>query len=1209
MPSSYASYITSICDVSVRHDAPYWIKSLIVSPLTQNELHDYLNGHTATQETLNVLNQYPVVKKRWILLREQLQTFLPLTLRRKLNEHYGKSQNEDFPGAVPYRANNVPTQCIFGHFLENTNYTTQMLLAQGLTINDLKSLLQQWQNAARLSRLEQHNQISVAEQQFRLVFPGEQFIGLLEINLENTDLLQALHEYSRHDPKLLRAGICTRLQRLTTEPQILHSNAINAVNQFQQVTAITGTPSNHNTYHQDLHMINETTLGVDAQTKRELLAQPHPEYASSTDFKTYLEEKIQETQNLNALIDYGGFFRGVDNLEAAKILANICDQHAPTIQYVLFYQGDTLYALNIKSTTIKKLQSSDSKIIETELGCSAQERFTYYDQEHTLGSDISQANEAVGLLTIDMTLGEISKSLQAAKRMRNLGTSGSTRQSLIIAVNELADENRYVINTEQVLQKLSFNEQKTLATDHFRAGLKKIHNIFRNDLLQRILQQTDPNKRDALSRAAHAFFINNHECDITSFSEQAPQEQNTKSLLESFAVTQKTQWHAITQVENSELGVIITNIIDHAVKICSPTQKFQVEQCGVEIQQQQEKQKETQQEQQQEQQNLIVSVRPISYDAIMKYLSSKGQNNKNLCMNHLIKQQFPKITWKFSDNLYVSPNFVPSPGKQNFYNPYTKPGLSILFQYNADDDTVQGILICAEEAARYKNFVKYANTDNPTYWITTVHGDGHIPTPLAMLTQATQTKVHELTTQVQLLTGNVNALCNNKSNHWIKQETQEKFEFLKKIAPYVGLEQQALDRFVGHFINLRPYIKKWLKSPSGEIDEFLKHLSQAEMLSLGTIQSLKTLLPYLAHIKNNILDLDKPPSCSEVENNIYLNQYYHTLKFTNLCTHSSWLEIIQYWERHKGFIDNSYCQLMSDKYMIIESIATQYPEELSYLARISSSNNIDFITKILNNFERYQPILKLLALTNIQSFNPPKQIKSSDYACITNLLKLNLSKIIDDHDELKKLLSTPESDLNQEQKILILEIIKEKLRDSITYNFQFINLLSLDNNTLSAEQKTLILEGMQNKFGDIITYDFQLINLLSLDNNTLSAEQKTLILEGMQNKLGDIITDYFQLRKLLSLDNNTLSAEQKTLILEGMQNKLGDIIVNHDQFMNLLSIPEEVLNKNQKKFIAEAADNKSTSNIKITQEYKARIKVADKSPSDTISDLSIDRSK
>ena len=45
--------------------------------------------------------------------------------------------------------------------------------------------------------------------------------------------------------------------------------------------------------------------------------------------------------------------------------------------------------------------SSDPKIIDRRLNSSPEERFTYYDQAHTVGADIKQAANAKGLVLVD----------------------------------------------------------------------------------------------------------------------------------------------------------------------------------------------------------------------------------------------------------------------------------------------------------------------------------------------------------------------------------------------------------------------------------------------------------------------------------------------------------------------------------------------------------------------------------------------------------------------------------------------------------------------------------------------------------------------------------------------------------------------------------------------------------------------------------------
>eukprot|EP00301_Raphidiophrys_heterophryoidea_P026236 c9007_g1_i1.p1 GENE.c9007_g1_i1~~c9007_g1_i1.p1 ORF type:complete len:1470 (+),score=397.75 c9007_g1_i1:657-4412(+) len=122
---------------------------------------------------------------------------------------------------------------------------------------------------------------------------------------------------------------------------------------------------------------------------------------------------------LNALIDTGALITSMSNFEVAHYLVT---KGLNNMDGVVFLdESDRKMILLRKGMQVMELSQS---------GVSPSKRFSFYDQVHTTGMDISQAPNAVALVTLgkDMTFRDYA---QGAYRMRGIG-NGQTIRLLII---------------------------------------------------------------------------------------------------------------------------------------------------------------------------------------------------------------------------------------------------------------------------------------------------------------------------------------------------------------------------------------------------------------------------------------------------------------------------------------------------------------------------------------------------------------------------------------------------------------------------------------------------------------------------------------------------------------------------------------------------------------------------------------------------------
>ena len=177
----------------------------------------------------------------------------------------------------------------------------------------------------------------------------------------------------------------------------LTSNSQNLIDIFAKVQGFTGTPWNSETYANKLEVQFEE--GTDGKSLL-LLSQHsqgkvHTLDEESVDSQLMAIAELQKTspEPFQAIIDTGALFKGIANIDMArKILAMQPDR----IKGVVFYDKDN------KPAVLERKQDHPIPLRDCRL--KEQERFTYYDQIHTTGSDIKQSPDAKAFVTISPTL-------------------------------------------------------------------------------------------------------------------------------------------------------------------------------------------------------------------------------------------------------------------------------------------------------------------------------------------------------------------------------------------------------------------------------------------------------------------------------------------------------------------------------------------------------------------------------------------------------------------------------------------------------------------------------------------------------------------------------------------------------------------------------------------------------------------------------------
>ncbi|SPX60116.1 DUF3638 domain-containing protein [Legionella feeleii] len=779
---------------------PYWL--LRASENNVMELEKYIKGSTISTDEQKKLDANPQKKRLWTVLREQFQVLLPATLRRKLYEHYGPSPESGIRYAIPYRANNAPTSFVFGNILETINYTIQMMMYQGVTTKQFQFLLSEWKKEA----LEDNREESLVQKKFEIIF-GVGYRSLLAaLDCNKVEVLEQFKKQFAHHPILLREVITPVIHQLSSEKKVLSSNPINLINQFYQVLAVTGTPQNHRTYASNIKMIYESRLGGDATvigyiTNKSTLKDC--DSASQMQFIIKLLEEQGTEKQIQAIIDFGGFFIGKSNKDMAPLFMETYEKRP---NYVLYYEEDSLYAYG-KNTPCKSLHSTNPAYLTEELHCSPLERVTYYDQEHTLGSDIAQDEKACAIVTVDVLTAKLSEFLQAVMRMRGLGNN----QSLIIV------SNKKMLNIAQLIECLRKNEEKQLQEDIFHAGIKKIDDAFRNHLLMKLKNELDFNKRNEIFNITQSLFI--HEEVDRTFLEAA----SISEVFQTYYKGNKKKWADVID-ETLFPEELIQAIIHQTSQDCETLKLNHSLFLGQEIQQYREQQVEVHKEKELLLETVAQRINLISIqtDWVTSYLKERSPTlPEKWQLSKIIHSQYPDIKFAINTNLYASKNFLFTyETQQEFYSAYTKPGVSILFIWK--ENVLHGVLLCGEEA---ESAHKIITTKSLTHcFLMTLEGYAYGPTPFP----EHSLQIKELLEQAQLLTGHIQSLLSNELSDWVAKDLQEKIAFLEKNGTFLNSNKQQIIRLLNRYVQLEPYVDEWHLS-NAETNNFLDYLANKRL--------------------------------------------------------------------------------------------------------------------------------------------------------------------------------------------------------------------------------------------------------------------------------------------------------------------------------------------------------------------------------------------
>lgn len=753
---------------------------------TPQELIAYLTG-TATKMPEAVINASPEEKETLAFFKRQVSELLSETLHRKLNVNYGPSKREnlsptEYTLAIPYISNTVPNeQSRFGNELEAINLTMQMMLIKGISEELFKERILEWQALARQELFQNpiftHLDQTPTARGFALL-EKEQGHGLTlsQVNVDDPRQMHQLFERHRHNPSLIFPILQERsLKQIHHDGTIIPSDAFNHVDIYRSVQGVSGTPSNYTTFHQRLSYDPKTSLGSDDYIVEQLRSKKTR--VSSLDYQTvaHFVDKVitnsPDRSRTRAIIDINATFTGVDNLDAAKAIASFIKKNQnyfskPIKQVLYFNDEQVLCALNINDPENPIiLGTSDEKEINRRLRSTPEERFTYYDQVHTLGADITQFEQAHAIVLVDEKV-PFQAFIQGDMRMRGICLA----QTL-----EFITPTRLNLTLDELVPCLKENDKKTLWLDNLFATKGQMANLLRRTALSFIqdIPSEDAESKAELESKFEPFFVDTPSLDLFALYGAINKEQALKDILGNHKNQLLGLWDecckkANCPVDSKKLNLILEEVIKTAIPYCLPTYTCAEETHGKEVQVQKEVQKQAH----------------VERIALNECFNAKLQEEKTLPWMHTIFQgnlrhrtmglnRFCNTDPVFSGNLHASLNYAKTYiGQTEHANVFMKP--VFLVWYHLEGQELHATLITPQEEEELARIIPlYKNSWIATTQDTVVNGKR----PETMLDNEQYLSLRE---QVRFFNGEFASLLNQEQPlSWLQENASEKINFFE----------------------------------------------------------------------------------------------------------------------------------------------------------------------------------------------------------------------------------------------------------------------------------------------------------------------------------------------------------------------------------------------------------------------------------------------
>lgn len=653
-------------------------------------------------------------KQQLSVYQRQLASFQPnepclleqsLSLRYLVN--YGCSHKEGLSPlkqsiSIPYAHNNTPLEnSHFENPLLEINTSIQGLLQAGFNKGLFDEVTKQWKqdilaNPERVIRL-----FDRLKTKYKVIFET--------IDLDNKAAMDGLFNAIKHDEEIILLTLEHYiLPLITTEANTLSSNSYNHSSLYQQVIGTGGTSINAHELDSRFVIDKSLSEGNDVYLQHVLIEQKTPIIA--VDFKQVSELLSTQTKptKLTAIIDISAQFDGIPNQQIAFELANSIRDYNNKIQYILYFDHhNKLSALPVTPPQNPiYIDSSDIQQICNTLGdCAVENLFMYYDQKHTLGTDISLDPNGRALVLTDDTY----PNKQGCARMR--GLEKEQRVSFVVP-NRLKGITLDALQHRIDQHKIKENQQTIVLRT-----LNKITHVIQDNIMTCLLYADTIETQIQLAQQFQSFLIKQKNT-VSLLDEHLanPQEQSTHAFLKDYGAQLVSRWKACcfdakAKIEETQLNEEITKIIDSNKSLypdkCYPNTPVN----NYSLVTIHENKASTNQLQLQEhtKQQTFVHDRQLQLEKNQRLIPKSKVDYAGIPLKKVIEPA------GFSNNLLATKDYLFTYQGQN--NPLDRAIKPVqLIYFNVTQESLTAIIVSAEESRELKNQLEH----NPNAWLSTL---------------------------------------------------------------------------------------------------------------------------------------------------------------------------------------------------------------------------------------------------------------------------------------------------------------------------------------------------------------------------------------------------------------------------------------------------------------------------------------------------------
>lgn len=569
-----------LVDASILHPPPLF--STILKKMSEQEiknLRKYLkNDSSADSRFLGKLSgeqcQYLGIWKH------QINHLLKSTLTKRANEKYGFTHDKAATPSdkwyipIPYSASQNPKEgSEFANIYTATNYTVQMQYLFGIPEDFTVPFIEEFQAKARSECNFYQGMITEeteAQKEFHHLTGLS--ISLRDFDTKNPKQTQEIYEKIRHRPGVINYILMKKiLPNVKMAHKLLNMNAVQEASMYHSLQGVSGTTWNWRSYHERLTLDEEVSKGIDGQTVDYISTKPSA--VLTTDQATPQKiiddyyEQCKEKHEIRAIIDIGALFNDYSNEEVANAIIKKQLTLDKPCKYVLYYNSnDKLCAKLVAEPPSDPiiLESTDKTYLQKILACTPDQWFTYFDQARSTGTDIAQAPNGRALATINKDT--LRRDLvQGVMRMRDFYYGQNVDYLLPKSV---AESMAKPLNIASVLDLCDKNQNKCMEQHHYLSTLRKLQNVYYQNLLNKLKKIKNKKKKLAAYQAFSALFVQELEIDpIKQFLKVEISKDMSKILMEYDQNLQKIWKQAVSAIEGSFQDRELNHLGEHSEKI------------------------------------------------------------------------------------------------------------------------------------------------------------------------------------------------------------------------------------------------------------------------------------------------------------------------------------------------------------------------------------------------------------------------------------------------------------------------------------------------------------------------------------------------------------------------------------------------------------------------------------------------------------------